>query len=87
MLLVLVVLAIGVVVGVAYGDHRHKTAVMLRLELGEWYCVHEGTRCGEGSSERIERRWNERELGYKTSSVVLACGAAVLLVGTLRRRR
>jgi hypothetical protein len=85
--LVLVVLAIGVVVGAAYADHRHKTAVMLRLELSEWYCTHEGTRCGEGGSKRIERRWNERELGYETSAVVLACGAVVLLDAARRRRR
>jgi hypothetical protein len=86
-ILVLFLLAIAVVVVAAQADHRHKQAVMNRLELSQWYCTHGGTRCGKGDPDRVERRWNQREMGYKASVVVLACGAAALLAVSLRRRR
>jgi len=85
-LLLLVVLAMGVVVAFGYADETHKQAAMNRLELHQWYCVHRGVQCGAGDPDRIERRWNERELGYQAALVALACGATGLLI-SLRRRR
>jgi hypothetical protein len=74
------VAALGIV------DHTWKAHRIGRAEVSEWYCLHRGTRCGGPSTKRIERRWNEREIGYEAAVAVLA-GAAVLLVAarTLRR--
>jgi hypothetical protein len=62
-------------------DHRHKSAVMNRLEVDEWYCTHEGTHCASAHhSWDVERRWNKREAAY---IAVIAAMAAVAAGGTL----
>ena len=78
----------GIVGLVAIADHRHKSAAGDRAELAEWYCTHLGTRCGGPSSAAIERRWNERELGYEVAVTILGLfGTANLLLGLRRRPR
>jgi hypothetical protein len=70
----------------AVADHTWKARRIGRAEVSEWYCLHRGTRCGGPSTKRIERRWNEREVGYEAAVAVLA-GAAVLLVTARSLRR
>jgi hypothetical protein len=78
-------LALAGAIGVAaIVDHRWKQARIDRAELSEWYCSHEGTRCGGPSSSGIEARWNERQLGYEVAVVTLAAAATAL---ALRRSR
>jgi hypothetical protein len=70
----------------AIADHVNKQSRMNKAEILEWYCAHDGTRCGGPSSERIEAHWNGRQLGYEIAVVGLS-GVALLLVArrTLRR--
>ena len=64
---------------IAIGDHRAKQARQDKAELQAWYCAHEGTRCAGPSSERIERRWNERQVGYEAAVAILtACGVVCI---------
>lgn len=58
-----------------------------RAELAEWYCTHDDVRCGGPSSDWIEARWNQREVGYKVAvSILGATGAGLLVAGSLSRR-
>ena len=43
----------------AVADHRDKGRRIDRAAIAEWYCTHDGTRCGGVRSAKIERRWNE----------------------------
>ena len=81
--LVLLLCAVAIV-GVV--DHREKQRRADRAELAEWYCAHEGMRCGGVSSANIERRWNEREVVYKVAIGVLAVAASASALGLGLRR-
>jgi hypothetical protein len=86
-----VALVLAAVVGLAAViDHRDKQERMNRAERSEWYCEHVGTRCRGASSARIERRWNERQIGYEAAVGVLvgvaALGLAIPLLGRARVR-
>ncbi|HEY1370672.1 MAG TPA: hypothetical protein VGF23_26310 [Gaiellaceae bacterium] len=71
---------------VAVLDHRHKNAVMYRLEVDEWYCSHTHTRCFSGRhSWDVERRWNTRESAYV--GVIAAMGGLAMVTVFLRIRR
>jgi hypothetical protein len=82
-------LAIAGLIGLAaIADHRNKNARSDSAELSEWYCQHEGTRCGGPSSERIEAHWNQRQLGYEIAvSVLGATGIALFIAATARAAR
>jgi hypothetical protein len=71
----------------AVADHRWKKSRINRAELLEWYCVHQGSRCGGPSSTAIERRWNERQVGYEVVVAVLAGGALAWSAVLAARRR
>jgi len=74
------------IVGVV--DHQHKAAVMNGLEVDEWYCTHEGTRCSSARhSWDVERRWNKREAAYIGVIAAMAVVAAGGTVAGLRVRR
>jgi hypothetical protein len=75
----------GLIGAVAIADHWNKTARMNRAELAEWYCQHEGTRCGGASSTGIEAAWNERQLGYEIA--VSAVGGLGLVLAGLAAAR
>jgi hypothetical protein len=84
--LVGVLAALALIVAVAELDHAHKRAAGNAAQLAEWYCAHRGERCGGADSERIQRRWEERELGYRTAFALTAVAGVALLVRTRRRR-
>jgi hypothetical protein len=81
-----VLLALAGIIGVtAIADHRIKNARMSRAEVAEWYCRHDGTRCGGPSSARIEARWNRRQLGYEVAVIALGGFAVVRFIVQLAR--
>jgi hypothetical protein len=85
-LISVVCLAAALLIGiVAIVDHRNKQARINRADVGEWYCRHDGTRCGGPSSERIEAHWNERQWGYEIAVSALGGFAIVRLVYRLAR--
>ena len=86
--LTVVALAAIAVAVVAVTDHHRSRARSNRAQLAEWYCTHQGTRCGGPSSDRMHEAWENRELGYKVTEGTLA-GAALLAAGliVLPRRR
>jgi hypothetical protein len=81
--------AIAALIGIAgVVDHQWKQARAERAEVAEWFCTHTGTRCGGASSNGIEARWNEREVGYEIALVLFGgLGAAGLAVAAARTRR
>jgi hypothetical protein len=74
------------VAGLGIADHTWKGRRGNRAQLREWYCVHQGTRCGGPSSAAIERHWNERELAYEIVVVGLLTVATTVAVHRLDRR-
>ena len=78
--------AASVIALAAVGDHRYKQRRINRAEVGEWYCRHLGTRCGGPSSDRIEARWNERQLGYEIAVSAIGGFAILLFVYRTVRR-
>jgi len=83
LLIVAVTIALAAVL-----DHHNKAARMNRAERAEWYCENLGTRCRGSSSASIERRWNEREAGYKiVFSALVVSGVLCLTLATARTRR
>ena len=84
-LLALVCLGAAGLIGVGAIVDRHvKQARIDRAELAEWYCSHQGTRCGGPSSDRIEARWNRRELGYEIAVGTLGALGVVLVAARSR---
>jgi hypothetical protein len=78
MRLALVCLAVAGLIGAAaVVDHSWKQRRIDRAEVAEWYCRHQGTRCGGPSSKRIEAHWNTRQIGYEAAVVALVAGAAI----------
>lgn len=67
-------------------DHRNEQARSNGAELREWYCGHDGTRCGGPSSAAIERDWESRELGYEVAAALCVAAAGGLAVRHLWRR-
>jgi hypothetical protein len=76
----------GTIGVVAIADHRNKAARMNRAEVAEWFCAHEGTRCGGPSSRRIEEHWNERQWGYEIAVTALAGFAVIRFAYRVTRR-
>jgi hypothetical protein len=64
---------------IAIGDHRDKQDRVNQAELDAWYCIHQDIRCGGRSPERIERRWNERQVGYEAAVAILTAGGVLFL--------
>jgi hypothetical protein len=60
-------------------DHHYKQSRMNKAEVGEWYCLHLGTRCHGPSSAGIEENWNRREAVYATLLVALTTFATLRL--------
>jgi hypothetical protein len=85
--LALVVAALALIAVVAELDHSHKRAMGNAAQVSEWYCAHRGERCGGPDSDRIQRRWEEREVGYKTAFALVALSGVVLLVRRRPARR
>ena len=81
-------LAAVALAGIAIADHQWKRMRSNRAELAEWYCEHEGTRCGGASSAGIEARWNQRERGYLFAvSALGTAGVGLLVARRLRSPR
>ncbi|MGH2933414.1 MAG: hypothetical protein ACRDL2_02730 [Gaiellaceae bacterium] len=72
-------------------DHQKKQTRIVSAELDDWYCSHDGTRCGGADPDGIEAHWNQRQLGYEITVSTLGGSALLLLgsaaVGGVRRRR
>jgi len=71
--------AAGLVGITAIADHHWKNVRGDRAEIAEWYCQHQGIRCGGASSAGIEARWNQRERVYVIVVSVLGAAGIVLL--------
>ena len=82
--LVLLALVVG---GIAMMDHHLKQRRINRAEVLGWYCVHQGTQCGGPLPERIERRWNERQVAYESAVVLLTFAGVVCLIFTVASER
>jgi len=88
----LLCIVLGGAIGLAaIADHSNKGSRMIKAEISEWYCLHEGTHCGGPSSKRIEAHWNSRQFAYEIAVSGLG-GFAILLfagrtVGTRVLRR
>jgi hypothetical protein len=77
----------ALLVGVAaVVDHRNEKSRGNAAQVREWYCAHDGTRCGGASSAAIERHWEVRERVYEVATVVLVAAAGVFAVRHFRRR-
>jgi hypothetical protein len=76
-----------ILAAVAAVDHDWKKRRSNHAQVGEWYCAHQGTRCGGPSSAAIERHWNERELVYEIFGAALLAAAATVAVHRLDRGR
>jgi hypothetical protein len=85
--LVLVVAALALIAVVAELDHSHKGAMGNAAQVSEWYCAHRGERCGGPDSDRIQHRWEEREVAYKTAFALVALSGVALLVSRRPPRR
>jgi hypothetical protein len=77
--------ATGLIVIGAILDHRWKQMRLNRAEISAWYCVHQGARCGGPSAARIERHWNERQLGYEIAAAGLAVAGLIAAARQARR--
>jgi hypothetical protein len=81
---------VALVIGlVAIGDRWYKQRRIERIESAFWYCRHEGTRCAAADRPlalAIERRWNERQVGYEIAVGAAAAAGIVLGAARLRRR-
>jgi len=65
-------------------DHRHKDAVVRRLNRAPWYCAHDHVRCGEAKRDTsLERGWDEREVGYESALVLIGAATLSLVVRVL----
>ena len=78
--LALVVAALALIAVVAQLDHEHKKAMGNAAQVSEWYCVQRGERCGGPDSDRIQHRWEAREVGYKTAFALVAVTGVALVV-------
>ena len=70
----------------AIADHRNKQERINRAQLSEWYCKHQGTRCGGPSSDRIETHWNQRQWAYEIAVVGLGGFAIASFLYRVTRR-
>jgi len=85
--LTLVVAALALIAVVAELDHSHKRAMGNAAQESEWYCAHRGERCDGPASNRIQHRWEQREIGYKAAFALVAVTGVVLLVSRRPPRR
>ena len=76
----------GTIGVVAIADHRNKPRRIESRRAPEWFCAHQGTRCGGPSSDRIEEQWNERQWAYEIAVIGLAGFAVVRFAYRLARR-
>ena len=71
---------------VAALDHRHKRSVQFAAQEDAWFCEHgRPAACRDFDQAAYERRWEKRELGYRTA--FFALGAVSLGLGVLVVRR
>jgi hypothetical protein len=77
--------AATLVAGLGIADRTWKGRRVNHAELREWYCVHQGTRCGGPAPSAIERHWNHRELVYEIVVTGLLAAAATVAVHRLDR--
>jgi len=85
--LALVVAVLALIAVVAELDHSHKRAMGNAAQESEWYCDHRGERCDGPDSDRIQHRWEQREVGYKAAFALVAVTGVVLLVSRRPPRR
>lgn len=85
--LALVLAVLVAIAVVAELDHAHKRAMGNAAQLSEWYCAHRGERCGGPDSDRIQHRWEAREVAYKAAFGLVAASGIVLLVSRYRQPR
>jgi hypothetical protein len=72
---------------VATVDHRHKSRVEFAAQEDAWYCAHgRPAACRDFDEAAYERRWEKRELGYRTAFFVFGATSLGLGVLVLRRR-
>jgi hypothetical protein len=85
--LALVVAALALIAVVAELDHSRKRAMGNAAQESEWYCQNRGERCDGPDADRIQHRWEQREIGYRTAFALVAVTGVVLLVSRRPRRR
>jgi hypothetical protein len=83
-----VVATAGAVLVTAAGivDHEVKQHRMNRAQEGEWYCIHQGIRCGGEDSEAIEAAWNRREPFEVGAAVALGAVGLAAAAGAAAAR-
>ena len=80
-------LLLAFVIGtIAVVDHRLKQSRVNHAELLEWYCTHTATRCGGPSADRIESRWNKRQVAYEWGIGLVTLAGVVFFVRPTRTR-
>ncbi len=71
---------------VAAIDHRHKREVQFAAQEDAWFCEHgRPAACRDFDQAAYERRWEQREFGYRAA--FFAFGVASLGLGVLVVRR
>jgi hypothetical protein len=80
-------LVAGLIGIAAIVDHRNKMSRLYRAEVAEWFCAHQGKRCGGPSSDGIEASWQARQWGYEIAVVVIGGFGVVALGRRVLRRR
>lgn len=72
---------------VATIDHRHKRSVEFAAQEDTWFCRHgRPAACHDFDETAYERRWERRELGYRTAFFGLGVTSIGLGVLVARRR-
>jgi hypothetical protein len=79
--------AAALVALVAMLDHRHKREVEFAAQEDAWFCAHgRPDACTDFDGVAYERRWEQRELGYRVTFFGLGAGAVGLGAAAARRR-
>jgi hypothetical protein len=78
-------LALAIGIG-AIADHADKQRRIDDAQVSEYFCRVYDTRCGGPSSQRIESRWNRRQVVYEAAVATLAAlGLALAGYGIARK--
>jgi hypothetical protein len=75
--------AIGIA---ALVDHHEKQARINEVQVDEYFCKTQGTRCGYEPWQRIEDRWQTRQAVYEIAVIALTGLALALTVYRVTRR-